>query len=102
MRQLTQRPAFARSRSRFCGIAVCFSAKVNKVTLLRVLWVQSFAQLVRMGGANMRMWIRVLWTALVLIAIAWPLLFWGKAASLDRGEAIRQLYNPLERHELLW
>jgi hypothetical protein len=55
-----------------------------------------------MGGANMRMWIRVLWTALVLIAIAWPLLFWGKAASLDRGEAIRQLYNPLERHELLW
>ncbi len=31
----------------------------------------------------MRLWIRVLWTAAAVIAIAWPLLFWGKAASLD-------------------
>jgi hypothetical protein len=52
----------------------------------------------------MRLWIRVLWTAAVVIAIAWPLLFWGKAASLDGGENARQpvLLNPLERHEILW
>ncbi len=54
----------------------------------------------------MRTWIRVLWTAAAVIAIAWPLLFWGKAASLDgrNGEFSRQptLINPLERHELLW
>lgn len=53
----------------------------------------------------MRTWIRVLWTAAAVIAIAWPLLFWGKAASLDgrNGEFARpQLLNPLERHELLW
>ena len=50
----------------------------------------------------MRMWLRVLWTAAALVAIAWPLLFWGKAASLDRTESVRQLLNPLERHEILW
>jgi hypothetical protein len=52
----------------------------------------------------MRLWIRMLWTAAAVIAIAWPLLFWGKAASLDRGENARPpaLYNPLERPELLW
>jgi hypothetical protein len=58
-----------------------------------------------MGGTDMRTWIRVLWTAAAVIAIAWPLLFWGKAASLDgrNGEFARpQLLNPLERHELLW
>jgi hypothetical protein len=48
------------------------------------------------------MWLRVLWTAAVLVAIAWPLLFWGKAASLDRTDRARQLLNPLERHEILW
>jgi len=52
----------------------------------------------------MSIWIRVLWTIVALVAIAWPLLFWGKAASLDRVDNARQpaLYNPLERHELLW
>ena len=54
----------------------------------------------------MRTWIKVLWTAVILIALAWPLLFWGKAASLDRrsGENLQHqfLFNPLERHELLW
>jgi hypothetical protein len=52
----------------------------------------------------MRLWIRVLWTAAAVLAIAWPLLFWGNAASLDRGENARQpvLLNPLERHEILW
>ena len=52
----------------------------------------------------MRLWIRVLWTSAVVLAIAWPLLFWGKAASLDRVENVRQpvLLNPLERHEILW
>lgn len=50
----------------------------------------------------MRMWIRVLWTVAVLVAIAWPLLFWGKAASLDNSARPPALYNPLERHEILW
>jgi len=53
----------------------------------------------------MRTWIRLLWTAAIVIAVAWPLLFWGKAASLDRsGEHFQRplLFNPLERHELLW
>jgi hypothetical protein len=59
-----------------------------------------------MGGANMRTWIRLLWTAAIVLAVAWPLLFWGKAASLDRrsGENAQRplMYNPLERHEILW
>lgn len=53
----------------------------------------------------MRLWIRVLWTAAAVIAIAWPLLFWGKAASLDSVANVRQppvLLNPLERHDILW
>ena len=54
----------------------------------------------------MRTWIRLLWTAAILIALAWPLLFWGKAASLDHrsAENVQRplLYNPLERHERLW
>lgn len=52
----------------------------------------------------MRTWIRLLWTAAIVIAVAWPLLFWGKAASLDRGEYPQRplLFNPMERHELLW
>ncbi len=50
----------------------------------------------------MRLWIRVLWTAAAVIAIAWPLLFWGKAASLDSGVRQPAITNPLERHELLW
>jgi hypothetical protein len=54
----------------------------------------------------MRTWIRLVWTAAIVLALAWPLLFWGKAASLDRrsGEYLHwpSLYNPLERHELLW
>ena len=55
------------------------------------------------GGTNMRTWIRVIWTAAILIALAWPLLFWGKAASLDR-ESRQQplLYNSMDRHEILW
>jgi hypothetical protein len=54
----------------------------------------------------MRTWIRLLWTAAIVIALAWPLLFWSKAASLDRksSESLQRpsLYNPLERHEILW
>jgi len=54
----------------------------------------------------MRTWIRVVWTAVIVIALAWPLLFWGKAASLDArsGGSFQRplLYNPLERHEQLW
>ena len=51
----------------------------------------------------MRTWIRLIWTAAIVLAVAWPLLFWGKAASRD-GESPQRpsLYNPLERHELLW
>jgi len=49
----------------------------------------------------MSLWIRVFWTAAAVIAIVWPLLFWGKAASLD-GARQPALLNPLERHELLW
>lgn len=54
----------------------------------------------------MRTWIRLVWTAAIVIAVAWPLLFWGKAASRDRssGENLQRppLYNSLERHEILW
>jgi hypothetical protein len=53
----------------------------------------------------MRTWIRLVWTAAIVIAVAWPLLFWGKAASLDRSSSEnlqRPLFNPLERHEILW
>ena len=54
----------------------------------------------------MRTWIRVVWTAVIVIALAWPLLFWGKAASLDgrSSENLQRplLLNPLERHEILW
>lgn len=49
--------------------------------------------------------IRTLWTAAVVIALAWPLLFWGKAA-LPKGsrDIDRPLfhYNLLERHDVLW
>lgn len=85
----------------FTVLRCVFTAKVNKLTLHGVSLVHSFARLLRRGGTKMRLWIRVLWTAVALVAIAWPLLFWGKAASLD---GVRQpaLYNPLERHELLW
>ena len=70
-----------------------------------MILVQPFVRLRRMGGTNMRTWIRLLWTAAIVIAVAWPLLFWGKAASLDRsGEHFQRplLFNPLERHEILW
>jgi hypothetical protein len=54
----------------------------------------------------MRKWIRLVWTAAIVMALAWPLLFWSKAASLDRksGENLQRpsSYNPLERHEILW
>src|SRR5690242_10278265 len=60
----------------WCG----FVPKVNKLTLAGVQLVHSIAR-PRRGGTNMRMWIRVLWTAAAVVAIAWPLLFWGKAAS---------------------
>ena len=54
----------------------------------------------------MRTWIRLVLTAAIIVALAWPLLFWSRAASLDGkgGESFqrRMLFNPLERHELLW
>ena len=50
--------------------------------------------------------IRTAWTVAVVIALAWPLLFWGKPALPDsqRIENVqpRIHYNLLERHEQLW
>jgi hypothetical protein len=51
--------------------------------------------------------LRTALTALCVIALAWPLLFWGKPALpdlRDRDFANRQptMYNPMDRNQLLW
>ena len=52
--------------------------------------------------------IRVALTAAVLVAIAWPLLFWGQPASpgQDRGHVDafqgRLIFNTTSRPELYW
>jgi hypothetical protein len=54
--------------------------------------------------ARMRALIKVGWTIAIGIALAWPLLFWGKPALPDNEhtERVRPHYNLLERHDILW
>jgi hypothetical protein len=50
--------------------------------------------------------LRVALTALFVIALSWPLLFWGKAALPDHKdrqlETGQPIYNNMPRHDLLW
>ena len=72
-----------------------------------MMMVPSFVRLRRMGGTNMRTWIRLLWTAAIVIAVAWPLLFWGKPAFPHRQDANVGTKQPMIQHvmpprDLLW
>jgi hypothetical protein len=55
---------------------------------------------------NMHPILRVALTALFVIALSWPLLFWGKAALPDHKdrqlETGQPIYNNMPRHDLLW
>jgi hypothetical protein len=46
------------------------------------------------------------WTIAIVIALAWPLLFWGKPALPDNDhvevDRVQPHYNLLERHDILW
>jgi hypothetical protein len=52
--------------------------------------------------------VKTLLTAACVIALMWPLLFWGKPALTERGaRQAEQTQNPLPynvmpRHEILW
>jgi hypothetical protein len=49
--------------------------------------------------------IKVILTALCVVALAWPLLFWGEPALPEDGVAERERELPsnmIGRHELLW
>ena len=52
--------------------------------------------------------LRVALTALFVVALAWPLVFWGKPAMPDHSRQHVEtsqpplLYNSLLRHELYW
>jgi hypothetical protein len=55
---------------------------------------------------NMHPILRVALTALFVIALSWPLLFWGKPALPDQRdrypEAGQPAFNNMPRHDLLW
>jgi hypothetical protein len=55
---------------------------------------------------NMHPILRVVLTALLVVVLAWPLLFWGKPALSDRRdrypEAGKPVFNKMPRVELLW
>jgi len=53
----------------------------------------------------MHLWIRIAWTAAIVVLVAWPLLFWGKPASPNQDNVEFQTsrsYNSLQRPELFW
>jgi hypothetical protein len=55
--------------------------------------------------ASMHLWIRIAWTAAIVVLVAWPLLFWGKPASPNQDNVEFQTsrsYNSLQRPELFW
>jgi hypothetical protein len=55
---------------------------------------------------NMHPILRIVLTALLAIALAWPLLFWGKPALSDLQdrypEISQPVFNKTPRAELLW
>ena len=50
--------------------------------------------------------LRVVLTVLIVIALAWPLLFWGKPALSDQKDRYPEMgqpvFNQMPRHDLLW
>jgi hypothetical protein len=51
--------------------------------------------------------LRTALTILCVLALAWPLLFWGKSALPDRRDRDLKaeqpvIYNTMSRHDLLW
>ena len=50
--------------------------------------------------------LRVVVTVLIVIALAWPLLFWGKPALSDHQdrypEVGQPVFNQMPRHDLFW
>jgi hypothetical protein len=50
--------------------------------------------------------LRVVLTVLVVIALAWPLLFWGKPALSDHKHRYPEMgqlvFNQMPPHDLLW
>jgi hypothetical protein len=55
---------------------------------------------------NMHPFLRLALTVLILIVLAWPLLFWGKPALSNLRErypeAGHPVFNKMPPHDLLW
>jgi hypothetical protein len=54
----------------------------------------------------MNTWIKAVLTAACVIAIAWPLLFWGKPALPENDNYLdrqpQPIFNFMQQHEHLW